>query len=713
MSKKKISSRDPMYQREKKNYENPIASREFILSYLKVENKPISIFKLEKKFSINNKSAKFAFKKRLNAMIRDGQIMQNRANNYILVKKLKLKAATVVNNDGLAVRLENNNLYQLNPRYNNIFFPGDKVLVRTPNKISDFAIVSEVTERFHKSITGLFIEKNGVKYIKPSLRALKNDITVTKSISGVKENDYVTAEIIDYPSVKNFAFTAKVTKVLGDKNTEGVEIDVALSAHDLPVTWSDDVYKQVEKLPYNIDNKDIESRTDLRHLPFITIDGEDSKDFDDAVYANINKQGNFELYVAIADVSHYVTENSAIDKDATMRATSVYFPREVIPMLPEILSNNLCSLLPNKDRFTLVAKVELSKQSKIIKYKFFTAIINSHARLTYTQAFKMLMGTENIPQLIEASLKNLEQLYKILSKARNNRGAIDFNTQETKALFHKDGKIKKIVPYSRNIAHCIIEECMLLANNVAAKYISQNEYPTLYRVHDSPDISKITALKDFLICFSIDIPKSIEPTAEFINNVLQQVKDKECESIVTSVLLRVMSQAYYHYENIGHYGLSYDFYLHFTSPIRRYPDLVVHRAIKQILLKGKNAKPLMKKQLDYLSNHCSYAERRADYASRDVMAWLKCSFMEDKIGTEFLGIITSVTNFGFFVELDGLYIDGLVHISSLSGDYYEFDAKKHALKSKRTRKCYRIGEKVKVKLKNVDMANKFIDLTVC
>jgi ribonuclease R len=712
MSKKFYLKKDPEAELEAKRYSNPIASRQYIIDFLKCKTSPTGHKSIEKQFNIKSTIQQDALDKRLKAMVRDGQITQDKDNKYTLLKNLQIITSLVLfdKNIGIYVATPNDKKIPIQPRFNNVLFVGDeakfKILPKSKHN-PECAILVEVFNRKHRTVTGLYKEKNGVGFIESSLKAFKTGVIVNKESISAKVGEYVVADIVSYPELNQPNCIATITKVLGDTSVKGVELEVALSSHDIPHTWPNNIYDEIAQLKHKIPVKEIDTRKDLRDLPFVTIDGEDSRDFDDAVYAENLEDGGYKLYVAIADVSYYVRPGTNLDQEALKRATSVYFPREVVPMLPEVLSNDLCSLVPNKDRLAMVAEVDVDENGELVNFNFYRGIIKSHARLTYNKVYQMLEGSIKIPSFLQQPLANLHHLYRLLSTLRNKRGAIEFNTSESRLIFNKDGKIDKIVASSRNVAHMIIEECMLLANNAAALFLAKHESPTLYRVHAAPELSKIKQLGPFLSYFGINAKLGKNISANDYNSIITEAKGKSYEHVVNVVLLRTMQQAVYQPENIGHYGLAYDFYLHFTSPIRRYPDLIVHRCLGAIIDKKQN--PFSYKKLIDLGQHCSTAERRAEYASRDVEAWLKCCYMQDKLGVSYNGVITSVTNFGLFVEIDDIHIDGLVHISNLGDDYYDFDPELNSIIGRKTKQKFTIGSKIRVKVAKVDVNSKFID----
>ena len=714
MPNKFTRQHDPQAKQEAKRYENPIASRTFILDYLQSVGKPVGIKVLLKTFSIRKKDEKIALERRLKAMLRDGQLLLDRAQKYSIAKALELVKGTVVyvKDQGYAVQVDQQRQILLQSRYQHMVFAGDQVLVHII-PASTFrqcaALLVEVIDRMYTTVTGRYQERNGVRYIDPSMKGFKSDVMVAKNLAKAKVGDYVVADIIAYPEAKQHFCTVHITRVLGDPTMPGIELLVAKSAHAIIDTWPDDIYPEVAALSYSIAPETVAERCDLRSLPFVTIDGEDSRDFDDAVYAEQQADGGFILHVAIADVSHYVPVGSALDNAAYARATSVYFPREVVPMLPEALSNELCSLVPEQDRLALVATMHLDDAGNLRQYQFRQAVIHSHARLTYNRVYRMLQGDEPIMDWFAKPLAAVEALYQQLIRQRAQRGAIEFNTAETQLIFNKAGKIAKIVPARRHIAHKIIEECMLLANHAAACFLQAQKVPTLFRVHAPPAESKITKLEPLLAQLGVSFPQGGEITAGTYNRIMTQVQDSPYAHIIDVLLLRTMQQAVYQPDNIGHFGLCYSDYLHFTSPIRRYPDLVVHRAIVHCLTRP-HAKPMLSyKQLVAIGQHCSMAERRAELASRDVIAWLKCCYMQDKVGEIFMGTVSGVTNFGLFVELDDLMIDGLVHISSLDNDYYTYDPVYNRLRGRRAKRGFGLGDRLQVQVARVDLSAKFLD----
>ncbi|MDG6403909.1 ribonuclease R, partial [Pseudomonas quasicaspiana] len=500
------------------------------------------------------------------------------------------------------------------------------------------------------------------------------------------------------------------------------------------------VLKEAAKLKPEVEEKDKENRVDLRHLPFVTIDGEDARDFDDAVYCEAKPgklrlfSGGWKLYVAIADVSSYVKIGSALDAESQVRGTSVYFPERVVPMLPEQLSNGLCSLNPHVDRLAMVCEMTISKTGEMTDYVFYEAVIHSHARLTYNKVSTMLEQPKSsdarqlrgeYPDVLP-HLKQLYALYKVLLGARHVRGAIDFETQETRIIFGTERKIAEIRPTTRNDAHKLIEECMLAANVATAEFLKKHEIPALYRVHDGPPPERLEKLRAFLGELGLSLHKGKDgPTPKDYQALLETVRDRPDYHLIQTVMLRSLSQAVYSSDNNGHFGLNYEAYTHFTSPIRRYPDLLTHRAIRSVI-RSKQDTPHVRRAgaavipkariypyddaiLEQLGEQCSMNERRADEATRDVVNWLKCEFMKDRVGESFPGVITAVTGFGLFVELTDIYVEGLVHVTALPGDYYHFDPLHHRLAGERTGRSFRLGDTVEVRVMRVDLDERKID----
>jgi len=741
---KSPKSSDPFASRESEKYANPIPSREFILEHLEDLGAPASFSKLCKQLGLNGEERIEGLRRRLIAMSRDGQIISNRKGAYGLATHMDLiKGVVQGTKDGVGYLIPEDGSGDLflSLREMEKLFDGDRVLARLngfDNRGRKEGAVVEILKRRHDQIVGRFFVESGFGVVVADNKRIGHEILIPeKQMGEAKSGEFVVAQISEYPSRRRKAIGI-VTEVLGDRSTPGLEIEVAIRSHGLSHTWSAEVKEETAKLPNSVDHKDTINRFDLRDIPFVTIDGEDAKDFDDAVFAHQHQRGNWTLYVAIADVSNYVQIDSALDKEAINRGTSVYFPGHVIPMLPEALSNGLCSLKPKIDRLAMVCEMEISADGKMTGFNFYEAVIHSHGRMTYTEVADILQTAANetlekVQKKLRAKHKPLVQhfeslysLYKSLRTSRENDGAMDFESSETRIVFGKDQKIKEIIPVERTDAHRLIEECMLCANVAAARLLEKNEIPTLFRTHEGPNLDKLKNVREFLIELGLHLGGGEKPTPEDYSRLLTVVAKRPDRQLLQTLLIRSMMQAVYQPENIGHFGLGFPEYTHFTSPIRRYPDLLVHRAIRYLirnkpgahLQKHESANKLDKKkiypygasEMDSFGVNCSAAERRADAASYNVIDWLKCEYMLSHVGDEFFGTIISVTSFGLFVELDDIYIEGLVHISELSNDYYHFDPVRHCLEGERSKQVYRLGDRLEVKVVRVDIEEKKIEL---
>ena len=704
---------DPFYERETQQYDNPLPSREYVLQILAERGVPMPLAELAGALDIAPHELDF-FDRRLRAMERDGQVVRNRRDAYLLPAKADLIKGRVEGHPdgfGFLRRDDGEPDVFLGPKEMREVLHGDRVMVRisgTDRRGRPEGKLVEVLERANSRVVGRVINEHGVMIVVPENRRLAQDILVAPGGRKKPEpGQIVTVELVEQPT-KFAQPIGRIVEVLGNYADPGMEIEIALRKHDLPFEFSSEAKAQTRKLPDVVRKKDWAGREDLTKLPLVTIDGETAKDFDDAVYCERQGKG-YRLIVAIADVSHYVDAASALDKDAFDRGNSVYFPRRVIPMLPEKLSNGLCSLNPQVERLAMVADMNIAATGEIRNYRFYPAVIWSHARLTYTKVAAALYDKDPAVRAELAALlphlEQLDQLFRVLLKARAKRGAIDFETTETRMIFDDNGKIAQIVPEVRNDAHRLIEECMLAANVCASDFLATREHPALYRVHDSPSEDKLAKLREFLKEFGLGLGGGDEPRAADFARLLEQVKDRPDAQLLQTVMLRSLKQAMYSPDNVGHFGLAYESYTHFTSPIRRYPDLLIHRGIKAALA-GEQYRP---GDWEQIGLHCSMTERRADDATRDVVAFLKCYFMQDRVGEEFVGSVSAVVPFGLFVALDDIFIEGLLHISDLGSDYFHYDETRHALMGERTGKQFRLSDRVKVQLVRVDMATNKID----
>jgi len=725
---RRYKKKDPYAKREAALYENPVPSREFIMQYLDELGYPTDKKHLLKAFALKNPKEIEAIQRRLTAMQRDGQLIKDRSGKYALVKDLELVCGQVSiyrDGHGLLIPDEGKDPIYLAYRQTRLLFHGDRALVQlTGNNHRSGrpeGIVVKVVERTIKQLIGRFHSQSGTTWVTPDGKQSHQDIMIPpEKTNGATPEQFVQIAIIDYPN-KRLPATGEVVEVIGDMNHPHLAIQLSVYSHQLPHTWNEAVLDAIKHFPHSVGNEDKHSRIDLRDKPFVTIDGADAKDFDDAVYCKPLPKGGWTLWVAIADVSHYVKPETALDKDAFERGNSVYFPNQSIPMLPDILCHQLCSLKPKVDRLSLVCEMHISAKGKLTHHTFYRGVIHSKARLTYKKVADILNLAEKgqstsinkryttiLPHLLD-----LQKLHKQLSKARASRGALAFKTTETKILFNSAGKIKSIQPHSYNEAHSIIEECMLLANVSAAQFLNQHNMPTLYRIHEGVSEAKFTDLCCFLNEIGLKLHYKGQPKPLDYVNVMEQAKGRPDETLIQMVLLRLMKQALYTPDIKPHFGLAFDAYCHFTSPIRRYPDLIAHRGIGHILDGGTPEDFLYtKSMLEQFGRHCSTTERRADEAVRDTESWLKCEYIKDKLGKQFDGIITHVTNFGIFVMLDKIYVEGLVHISELCGDYYHYDNVHHRLVGKHTGKIYRLGDKLKVLVARVNIDDRQIDFAL-
>ncbi len=715
---------DPFADREAKNYADPIPSREHILDYLSHAGQPVLFKQIANALKLFAPDRLDALKRRLRAMQRDGQLLKNRKSQYCVIDQLELIRGRVIghrdgygfvnrhDSDGPDLFLSANEMRQV--------LHDDDVLVRVAcidRRGRQEATIVEVLSHNTQEIVGKYHEESGIGFITPSNKRIARTITVTNNSSlSVTPGQSVAATLIQQPGLHQHPI-AKISEVLESEHQLELITDIAIRSYQLPFRWPEAASTQAATLPDHVSTTTINERRDLRKLPFVTIDGADAKDFDDAIYCEVNPKGGWQLYVAIADVSYYVKPNSPLDHEAQQRGNSVYFPGQVIPMLPEALSNGLCSLRPNVDRLCLVCEMAINSSGKITRSRFYHAVIHSHARLTYDEVSDLLTDqhSQAAKQYVDLNqhLQQLHTLYQILLTVRSTRGAIDFEFNEPYFEFDDQGQISAIKIRKRTVAHRIIEECMLAANVCAARFLVRHKKPSLFRIHSKPSEDKLTQLREFLGMFSLNLSGGKQPTPADYAKLLQTVVTRADAMSIQMVILRSLTQAVYGPENEGHFALAYDAYGHFTSPIRRYPDLIVHRTISHIINRESDDEfPYTNADMVNLGEHCSMTERRADDATRDVNDWLKCEFMQDKIGQRYSGVITGVVNFGLFVQLDDIFIDGLIHIATLPKDYYHFDATTHCLIGKHSRRCYRLGDEITVIVSRVNSDTKQIELDI-
>lgn len=709
-------------------YDVEIPSRDELLALVTDRLKPVPFDDFISYFKLHDERQQVGIKRRLRAMERDGQLVYTKANCYGLPERMQLIRGSIIghrdgfgfcrpDDGGKDIFIPHHQMYSV--------LHGDKVLIKpagTDNRGRPEGRVVRVVEPRDSNIVGRYFVENDLGIVVPDDSRISQDILIPHADNlGARHGQLVVVTITRRPN-RPTSPIGKIYEILGDHMAPGMEIEIAIREHDIPNDWPQGIDGELAHYSEDVPKDAYEGRVDLRELPLITIDGEDSRDFDDAVCAMPEEKG-WRLWVAIADVSYYVRPSTRLDDEAVKRGNSVYFPNNVIPMLPEKLSNGLCSLNPNVDRLCMVAEMEIGPRGKLKNSRFYPAVMNSHARLTYNKVKQILDGDVELRQQYNAVLSNIEELhnvYKALATVRKQRSAIEFDTQETRFIFNAQRKIERIEPVKRHVAHKIIEECMIAANVASARLIEEDEdVNALFRVHEAPADERLTSFRAFLAELGLSLTGGDKPTPSDYGKLLEQVRNRPDHELIETMLLRSMQQAVYQPENEGHFGLALKSYSHFTSPIRRYPDLILHRAIKAILRKREGTEQSLtgawaysERELEDLGVHCSMTERRADDATRQVDEWLKCEFMLDHIGMEFSGVVSSVTNFGLFVRLDEYQIDGLVHISNLGDDYYNYDSQKGLLIGENTRTIYRLGDKVQVRVKSVDLDERKIDLNL-
>jgi len=703
---------DPEAKAEAERYDNPIPSRTLILKTIE-KNNAQSHADLVEHFEIADQKSIDALSHRLIAMVRDGQLMKDGYKFQIATEQPEYEATVYINSKGMGTaNISGQDDLLLPERELRQVFNGDRVKVRQTSvdrKGKAWGFITEVVQHRVKQVIGKVCQHEGEYFVQPASPNAHQPITLEKELiehAQVKVGDSIRVAIDTYPTKEEFA-TAHIIQSMADKADTEIIIPQTILEYGLPYEFPDEVIKEAESFK-EPNAKDREGRIDLRDLALVTIDGEDARDFDDAVYAEKRPGGGYRVVVAIADVSHYVRVGKPLDDEAQERGTSVYFPHYVLPMLPEALSNGLCSLNPHVDRLCMVCDLKLSRAGRVTSFEFYPSVMHSKARLTYNQVAQYFDGDSNAiteDRDVRKSLNTLFQLYQVLKELRADRHAMEFETVETYMTFDELGGIQEILPRTRNDAHKLIEECMLLANVAAAEYALKNEIPMLYRVHQPPEFSRIQKVRDFVKLLGLKFPE--QPTQKDYQEVIEATKDRIDAPSIHAVLLRSMMQAYYGAKNDGHFGLAYDAYTHFTSPIRRYPDLLLHRAIKAQL--AQKPYPISGASLDDAGEHFSSTERRADEASRSVTTWLKCHYMQQHLGEEFVGIISATAEFGLFVTLKDLYVDGMVHVSQLGDDFFVFDQSSQSLVGQNRGQIFGLGDEVKIKVAGVNLEERKID----
>ncbi|MGH8128243.1 MAG: ribonuclease R [Gammaproteobacteria bacterium] len=709
---------DPDAERQAERYDLPIPSRRLLRDYFEQRAAPLALDVVASEFGLGGER-KDALGHRLGAMCRDGELVSNRRNQFCLTRRLPVQTGTVLaHRDGFGFLSpdEGGDDVFLPPRVMRSLMHGDRASVRVQKNHdgrSEGRLV-DVLERARTQLAGTYFREHGLSFVRPADPRIADDVLVpTDAVAEAKPGQMVTVELTAFPDHHSPA-VGRVVEVLGDRAMAGMASELAVRNHDLPHVWPKAVLAEAEALPTHVRTEDCAGREDLRELPLVTIDGEDARDFDDALYCRPERDG-FRLYVAIADVAHYVRRNSALDAEALNRGNSVYFPDRVIPMLPEALSNGLCSLNPDVDRLCMVAEMKVRKDGSVTRSRFYSAVMHSRARLTYTEVAAILVdGDKDARRKRESLIEHLEALhgvYRALAKERAQRGAIDFDSVEPRFMFGVDGHVSGLKPLVRNAAHRLVEECMIAANSAVAHRLSGKKIPALYRSHERPPADKLADLREFLGLHGLNLGGGSEPQPAHYAKLMRAIAQRPDRMRIETMLLRSLSQAMYVSDSTAHFGLALTHYAHFTSPIRRYPDLLVHRALKH-LFTGEPAAAFAydADEMQALGRRCSMTERRADEASREVADALKAEYMSSRVGEEFAGVVTGVTGFGLFVQLEDLFVEGLVHVTALSSDYYEFDSATQRLNGTRSGVSYAVGDRMQVRVARVSIEERKIDL---
>ena len=700
-----------------KDYRHPIPDRTALLGYLETAGWPVNADQMLADLDLKGQRMRDLLVERLYKMVHAGQVIENRGGEFCLMAKLDLLAGVVSGHRdgfGFVVRDDGGDDVYLSAREMRSVFDGDRVAIKIigeDRRGKPEGKLVEVLKRGVREIAGQFIRERGIGLVIPDNARIAHRILIASGESNkARPGQIVVAEILVYPSQVEQA-TGRIVRIIGDPKQKGIATDIAIQSHSIPTEWPKAVRDEIKSFGVDVPSAAKKDRLDLRGVDLLTIDGEDARDFDDAVFCERSGDG-WRLLVAIADVAHYVQVGSAVDKQAILRGTSVYFPDRVVPMLPEVLSNGLCSLNPKVDRLCMVCDMRVGRDGQVTRAKFAEAVMRSSARLTYTQVGDFLEGKSDssVPRALQPVINELHALYKVFATVRQRRGAIELDLPQTKFELGEDGSIVGIKVEARNDAHRLIEECMIAANVQAAKFLSKNKIPGLYRVHPKPDVDRFDELRLYLLSLGLKVPHPKHVVPRQFNDLLAQVKGRPDSAAISMAMLRSLTHAEYTPQNIGHFGLALDAYAHFTSPIRRYPDLLVHRAIRHIVRGGKPGRySYGAGEMERLGTITSAHERRAEEATRDVEAWLKCEYMENHVGEEFAGVITGVTNFGLFVQITELQIDGLVHVTSLANDYYHYGSGSQRLIGERTRKAFSLGEAMRVRVHRVDLDTRRID----
>ena len=710
---------DPYLDREREKYGSPVPSREYILEQLEAQARPLGRKELAELFGLTDEDALEGLRRRLKAMERDGQLVRNRRNGYVVVDNEELVRGRIrAAADGSGVVHPDRpgpNVY-LAPREMKRLLNGDRVVVRLTGDDEagrPTGELVEIIEHANREIAGRYFEESGIGFVVPNNKRLHQDLIIPAADrNGAKNGELVTAEVVSQPSQRRQPI-GRIIEVFGTEIARGDEVAVAARTHGIPVEWPDAALAESAQIGDTVPERSKQGRTDLRDVPLLTIDGADARDFDDAVFCEPTDKG-WRLLVAIADVAAYVQPGSALDAEAAERGNSVYFPRNVVPMLPESLSNGLCSLNPRVDRLCMVCEMQIDPRGQLLDSHFYEGVMNSCARLTY-EAVDAIHNDRD-PSLkreyaeVIPHLENLYGVFKALRADRRQRGAIDFDTTESVIEFDPEGQVADVHPAERNDAHRLIEECMVKANVATARFLERNKIPALYRVHEPPAETRLENLRQFLAQTGLTLGGGDEPSPADYAELMAKVRQRSDRHLIETIMLRSMMAAEYRPDNAGHFGLALDAYAHFTSPIRRYPDLVVHRALKHLIHKKPvEAFPYTEDQLVTVGEHCSMTDRRAEEATREATMTLKCRFMAERLGEAFTGVISGVTSFGLFVELDEVFVDGLIHITNLEQDFFHYDAIGHRLVGERTGKEYRLTDRIRVRLAQVNVDEGKID----